>query len=58
MAGAGGETGSAPAPHVAMTTIAMLQGLAWLAHSTVIGERPVEVVVADTVETLARGLQR
>jgi AcrR family transcriptional regulator len=42
----------------AMTIIATLQGLAWLANSTVIGERPVEAVVADTVETMARGLQR
>jgi AcrR family transcriptional regulator len=53
----GGEIAADP-DRVAMTIIATLQGLAWLANSTVIGQRPVEAVVADTVETMARGLQR
>lgn len=54
----GGEIAAADPDRVAMTIIATLQGLAWLANSTVIGERPVDAVVADTVETMARGLQR
>jgi AcrR family transcriptional regulator len=42
---------------VAMAVLATLQGLAWLANSSIIGDRPIETVVAKTIETLAHGLK-
>ena len=42
----------------AMAVLAMLQGLAWLANSSVIGDRPIDTVVAETIETLTNGLRR
>ena len=42
---------------VAMAVLATLQGLAWLANSSVIGDRPIDTVVAQTIETLTNGLQ-
>jgi AcrR family transcriptional regulator len=43
---------------VAVAVLATLQGLAWLANSSVIGDRPIDAVVADTIETLTNGLNR
>jgi hypothetical protein len=40
-----------------MAVLATLQGLAWLANSSVIGDRPIDTVVAETVETLSYGLK-
>jgi AcrR family transcriptional regulator len=42
---------------VAMAVLATLQGLAWLANSSIIGDRPIDTVVAETIETLTNGLQ-
>lgn len=42
---------------VAMAVLAVLQGLVWLATSTTIGDRPIDVVVAETIETLTYGLK-
>lgn len=42
---------------VAMAVLATLQGLAWLANSSVIGDRPIDSVVAETIETLTDGLR-
>ena len=42
----------------AMAVLATLQGLAWLANSSVIGDRPIDTVVAETIETLTNGLRR
>lgn len=43
---------------VSMAVLATLQGLAWLANSSVIGDRPIDTVVAETIETLTNGLRR
>ena len=40
-----------------MAVLATLQGLAWLANSSVIGDRPIDTVVAETIETLTYGLK-
>jgi hypothetical protein len=53
-----GEIAAADPDRVAMTVLATLQGLAWLANSTVIGDRPMEAVVTDAIKTLSRGLER
>ena len=42
---------------VAIAVLATLQGLAWLANSSVIGDRPIDTVVAETIETLTNGLR-
>jgi AcrR family transcriptional regulator len=42
---------------VAMAVLAALQGLAWLVTSRTIGDRPVDAVVAGTIETLTYGLK-
>ncbi len=42
----------------AMAVLATLQGLAWLANSSVIRDRPIDTVVAETIETLTNGLRR
>jgi hypothetical protein len=38
-----------------MTVLATPQGLAWLANSSVIGDRPIDTFVAKTIETLTNG---
>jgi AcrR family transcriptional regulator len=42
---------------VAIAVLATLQGLAWLANSSIIGDRPIDTVVAETIETLTHGLK-
>jgi hypothetical protein len=42
---------------VAIAVLATLQGLAWLANSSIIGDRPIDTVVAETIETLIHGLK-
>jgi AcrR family transcriptional regulator len=54
---AGGEIVADDPDRVAMAVLATLQGLAWLANSSVIGDRPIDTVVAETIETLTGGLQ-
>jgi hypothetical protein len=41
----------------ATATLAMLQGLTWLATSDMIGDRSIDAVVAETIETLIYGLR-
>jgi AcrR family transcriptional regulator len=42
---------------VAIAVLATLQGLAWLANSSIIGDRPIDTVVAETIEMLTHGLK-
>jgi AcrR family transcriptional regulator len=42
---------------VAMAVLTTLQGLAWLANSPIIADRPIEIVVADTIQILTNGLK-
>ena len=52
-----GEIAADDPDRVAMAVLATLQGLAWLANSSVIGDRPIDTVVAQTIETLTNGLR-
>jgi AcrR family transcriptional regulator len=54
---ANGDIAADDPDRVAMAVLATLQGLAWLANSSVIGDRPIDTVVAETIETLTNGLQ-
>jgi hypothetical protein len=54
---ANGEIVADDPDRVEMAVLATLQGLAWLANSSVIGDRPIDTVVAETVETLSYGLK-
>jgi AcrR family transcriptional regulator len=54
---ANGEIIADDPDRVAMAVLATLQGLAWLANSSVIGDRPIDTVVAETIETLTYGLK-
>jgi AcrR family transcriptional regulator len=55
---ANGEIVADDPDRVAMAVLATLQGLAWLANSGVIGDRPIDTVVAQTIETLTNGLKQ
>jgi Tetracyclin repressor-like, C-terminal domain len=52
-----GEIAAEDPDRIAMAVLATLQGLAWLANSSVIGDRPIDIVVAETIETLTNGLR-
>jgi AcrR family transcriptional regulator len=52
-----GEITADDPDRVAMAVLATVQGLAWLANSSVIGDRPIDTVVAETIETLTNGLR-
>jgi AcrR family transcriptional regulator len=54
---ANGEIVGDDPDRVAMAVLATLQGLAWLANSNVISDRPIDTVVAQTIETLINGLK-
>jgi AcrR family transcriptional regulator len=42
---------------IGIAVLATLQGLAWVANSSVIEDRPIDTVVAQTIETLTNGLK-
>jgi hypothetical protein len=50
----GGEIVAGDPDRVSMTVLATPQGLAWLANSSVIGDRPIDTFVAKTIETLTK----
>lgn len=52
-----GEITADDPDRVAMAVLATVQGLAWLANSSVIGNRPIDTVVAETIEILTNGLR-
>jgi AcrR family transcriptional regulator len=54
---ANGEIVADDPERVEMAVLATIQGLAWLANSAIIGDRPIDTVVAETIETLTRGLK-
>ena len=54
---ANGEVVADDPDRVEMAVLATLQGLAWLSNSSVIGDRPIDTVVAETIETLTYGLK-
>jgi AcrR family transcriptional regulator len=54
---ANGEIIADDPDRVAMAVLATLQGLAWLANSSIITDRPIDTVVAETIETLTDGLK-
>jgi AcrR family transcriptional regulator len=54
---ANGEIVDDDPDRVAMAVLATLQGLAWLANSGIVGDRPIDTVVAVTIEMLTRGLK-
>jgi AcrR family transcriptional regulator len=54
---AGGDIVADSGDRAATATLAMLQGLAWLATSGVIGDRSIVAIVAEAIETLIYGLK-
>jgi AcrR family transcriptional regulator len=53
---ASGEIVADDPDRVAIAVLATLQGLAWLANSSIVGDRPIDRVVAETIQTLTHGL--
>jgi AcrR family transcriptional regulator len=54
---ANGEIVADDPDRAAMAIIATLQGLAWLVTSRMIGKRPIDDVIADTIGVLIHGLE-
>jgi AcrR family transcriptional regulator len=52
-----GEIAADDPDRIAIAVLVTLQGLAWLANSGVMGDRPIDTVVTETIETLTNGLR-